>query len=76
MQAVEAVSELERMHKLHDDKMSKIEELKGKKEAMMLQFQNKRKENPLKIKDFEELSGNYSSKRDRLFAGNFKDKDK
>lgn len=73
MQAAEAVSELERMHKLHDDKMSKIEELKGKREAMMLQFQKKKKENPSKIKDFEELSGNYSSKRDRLFAEKFKD---
>lgn len=67
------------MHKLHDDKMSKIQELKGKKEAMMVEFEEKKKENPDKIKDFEDLSENYSSKRDRLFATlakKIQDKDK
>lgn len=64
----EPVSELETMHKLHDDKMSKIQELKGKKEAIMLELQNKRKGNLHNTKDFEDLVGNYSTKRDQLFA--------
>lgn len=56
------------MHKLHDDKLSRIQELKGKKEAMEVELENKKIEIPHKIKHFEDLTGKYTTHRDQLLA--------
>ncbi|KAI3450000.1 hypothetical protein Pfo_006665 [Paulownia fortunei] len=62
------ISELETMQKLHDEKLSRIQELKGKKEAMMLELEKQKHENPEKMKGFKDLSEKYNSSRDQFFA--------
>lgn len=61
------MSELETTQKLHDDKLSRIQELKGKKEAMMLELEKQKNENPDKMKGFKDLSEKYNSRRDQFF---------
>ena len=51
------------MHKLRDDKLLKVEELKGKTEAMIDELKKKKTE----TRDFEDLAENYTTKRDQLF---------
>ncbi|KAG8388973.1 hypothetical protein BUALT_Bualt02G0180900 [Buddleja alternifolia] len=63
-----AVSELKTMQKQHDEKLSKIQELKGTKEALMNELEKKKNENPEKMKEFNELSEEYNSRRDQFMA--------
>ncbi|PIN12578.1 hypothetical protein CDL12_14814 [Handroanthus impetiginosus] len=62
------MSELETMQQQHDEKLSRTEELKGKKEAMMVELEKKKNENPEKMKGFNELSEKYNNRRDQLFS--------
>ncbi|KAG8388972.1 hypothetical protein BUALT_Bualt02G0180800 [Buddleja alternifolia] len=56
------------MQKQHDEKLSKIQELKGTKEALMNELEKKKNENPEKMKEFNELSEEYNSRRDQFMA--------
>lgn len=69
LEFAEQYSELETVHKLYDDKVSRIQELKEKKEAMEVELQKIKNENPHnKIKDFEDLAGKYTTHGDQLVA--------
>ncbi|KAL2535890.1 uveal autoantigen with coiled-coil domains and ankyrin repeat [Forsythia ovata] len=58
------LSELAKLQKLHEEKMSRIQELKKQKEGLKIQFEKQKKEDPENTKPFDILCDKYNNLKD------------